>query len=73
MKKYLTVVAVALTLCACAEQTEPGCVYPSCYNGALQYTVSEPVETIYRNTTYTTVFEPKTYTTTTYTRCKYCN
>ena len=70
MKKYLTLIALTLVLGACAEQTETRCVYPNCWNGALHYTVSEPVETIYRNTTYTTVYEPKTYATTTYTRCK---
>lgn len=69
MKKIIALVALALTLGACAE-TETRCVYPNCWNGALQYTVSEPVETIYRNTTYTTVYEPKTYATTTYTRCR---
>ncbi len=72
MKKCMAVVALALTLCACADQIETKCVYPSCWDGALQYTVSEPVETIYKNTTYTTVYEPKTYATTTYTKCKYC-
>ena len=75
MKKYLTVAALALCLTACVEQTETRCVYPNCWDGALQYTVSEPVETIYKNTTYTTyttVYEPKTYATTTYTKCKYC-
>ena len=71
MKKYLAVAALTLCLTACAEQTETNCVYPSCWNG-YQYTVSEPVETIYKNTNYTTVYEPKTYATTTYTKCKYC-
>ena len=71
MKKYLSFAVLTLLLGACAEQTETKCVYPNCWNGALQYTVSEPVETIYRNTTYTTVYEPKTYATTTYTKCKY--
>ena len=72
MKKVLAVVAVGMVLSACVEHQDYRCVYPNCYNGALQYTVSEPVETIYRNTTYTTVYEPKTYATTTYTKCKYC-
>ena len=70
MKKYLAIVAVAALLTGCVEHQNDRCVYPNCWNGALQYTVSEPVETIYRNTTYTTVYEPKTYATTTYTRCK---
>lgn len=72
MKKYFAVVALALCLTACVQHKDYKCVYPSCYNGALQYTVSEPVETIYKNTTYTTVYEPVTYKTTTYTKCKYC-
>lgn len=69
MKKILAVVAVGLALSACVEHQADRCVYPNCY-GSYQYTVSEPVETIYKNTTYTTVYEPKTYATTTYTRCR---
>lgn len=71
-EKYLTVADLALCLTSCTEQTETRCVYLSCWDGALQYTVSEAVETIYKNTTYTTVYEPKTYATTTYKKCKYC-
>lgn len=38
------------------------------------YTVSEPVEVIYRNTTYRTVYEPKTYSSTAYVKKPYsCN
>ena len=38
------------------------------------YTVSEPVEVIYKNTTYRTVYEPKTYSTTDYVKKPYsCN
>ena len=69
MKKLLSVIAIGLVLSACAETQTTECAYTNCY-GAYQYTVSEPVETIYRNTTYTTVYEPKTYATTTYTRCR---
>lgn len=72
MKKVLLVAVMVLSLAACVEHQEAKCVYPSCWDGALQYTVSEPVETIYKNTTYTTVFEPKTYVETSYTKCKYC-
>lgn len=38
---------------------------------ARAYTVSEPVEIIYKNTTYNTVYEPKTYTTTTFVKRPY--
>lgn len=72
MKKYLALVALTLCLTACVQHKDYRCVYPNCYDGALQYTVSEPVETIYKNTTYTTVYVPETYATTTYTKCKYC-
>ncbi len=38
------------------------------------YTVSEPVEVVYKNTTYNTVYEPKTFTTTTFVKKPYtCN
>ena len=35
------------------------------------YTVSEPVEVVYRNTTYRTVYEPKTYSSTAYVKKPY--
>jgi len=35
------------------------------------YTVSEPVEVIYKNTTYRTVYEPKTFSTTTFVKKPY--
>ena len=39
--------------------------------GAQKYTVSEPVEVVYKNVTYTTVYEPKTYSETTYVKKPY--
>ena len=39
--------------------------------GAHSYTVSEPVEVVYKNVTYTTVYEPKTYSNTTYVKKPY--
>ena len=38
---------------------------------AYAYTVSEPVEVIYKNTTYRTVYEPKTYSSTAYVKKPY--
>ena len=35
------------------------------------YTVSEPVEVVYRNTTYRTVYEPKTFSSTAYVKKPY--
>ncbi len=35
------------------------------------YTVSEPVEVIYKNTTYKTIYEPKTYSSTAYVKKPY--
>ena len=35
------------------------------------YTVSQPVEVVYRNTTYRTVYEPKTYSSVAYTKKPY--
>lgn len=38
------------------------------------YTVSEPVEVVYKNTTYKTVYEPKTFSSTAYVKKPYtCN
>ncbi len=41
-----------------------------CCQGAT-YTVTEPVEVIYKNVTYKTVYEPKTYSTTTFVKKPY--
>ena len=38
---------------------------------AKTYTVSEPVEILYKNTTYKTVYEPKTYSTVSYAKKPY--
>lgn len=56
MKKILSVIVVLLMLVGCSSMCD------NCYYGQEQsYTVSQPVEVIYRNTTYRTVYEPKTY------------
>ncbi len=39
--------------------------------GSHSYTVSEPVEVVYKNVTYTTVYEPKTYSNTTFVKKPY--
>ena len=39
--------------------------------GSHSYTVSEPVEVVYKNITYTTVYEPKTYSNPTYVKKPY--
>lgn len=44
----------------------------SCYNNKeYSYVESEPIEIIYRNTEYKTIYVPKTYTRTTYTSKPY--
>lgn len=56
MKKLLSIFSLVLALTACSSMCD------NCYYGQEQsYTVSQPVEVIYRNTTYRTVYEPKTY------------
>lgn len=56
MKKLLSIFSLVLALTACSSMCD------NCYYGREQsYTVSQPVEVIYRNTTYRTVYEPKTY------------
>ena len=56
MKKLLSIFSLVLALTACSSMCD------NCYYGREQsYTVSQPVAVIYRNTTYRTVYEPKTY------------
>jgi len=50
-----------------APVAQQGC--SSC--GPRSYTVSEPVEVLYKNVTYTTVYEPKTYSETSYVKKPY--
>lgn len=57
-----------LTLLISACTTDNMCSSPKCSSS---YTVKEPVEVIYQNTTYTTVYEPKTYKSTRYERVPY--
>lgn len=42
-----------------------------CNTCSTSYTVSKPVEVIYKNITYTTVYEPKTYEEVSYSRKPY--
>lgn len=51
-----------------AQTAEPK---KNCDACSKSYTVSEPVEVIYKNVTYTTVYEPKTYSNTTYVKKPY--
>lgn len=57
MDKFLALFSVVLVLSACANTTNEN----TYYGREQSYTVSQPVEIIYRNTTYRTVYEPKTY------------
>lgn len=50
--------------CAQKPQAQGGC-------GSHSYTVSEPVEVVYKNVTYTTVYEPKTYSSTSFVKKPY--
>jgi hypothetical protein len=43
----------------------------TCTTCSNSYTVRTPVEVLYKNTTYTTVYEPKTFTRTSYERVPY--
>lgn len=45
--------------------------YNNCNTCTTSYTVRKPIEVIYENTTYTTVYEPKIYTTITHERKPY--
>ena len=48
---------------------QPTVAQPCCQG--TEYTVSEPVEVVYKNVTYKTVYEPKTYSTTTFVKKPY--
>lgn len=78
MKNILYTLLPVLFLTACAhcencnvQQQTNTCVTPVCQGSS--YTVRKPIEVIYKDTTYTTVYEPKTYTTTRYIRKPYNN
>lgn len=82
MKKSLILIAV-LSLCACAndEIIETSdydahnytsySSYDSCNVCSSSRVVREPVEVIYKNVTYTTVYEPRVHQEVTYTREPY--
>ena len=80
MKKILCILAL-LGLFGCASnepvKTEQNVqtqkVYTSnyCNTCSTSYTVSKPVEVIYKDVTYTTVYEPKTYESVSYSRKPY--
>ena len=61
MKKFLLFLLVALLLTACAHEQEV-IVKRGCGHCNAQYTVRRPVEIVYEDTSYITVYEPKTYT-----------
>lgn len=82
MNKILGLIAI-LSLCACASEKTveiqgyetygytSHTTYSSCDSCSSSYTVREPVEVIYKDVTYTTVYEPKTYQSVKYTRKPY--
>lgn len=69
MKKILGLICVLFMMSACSST-----MCNTCQNRHEQsYVVSQPVEVIYRNTTYKTVYEPKTYKKVTYEKKPYSN
>lgn len=87
MKKFLILSLMLLSGCTCCEteeiqpvqkvqETEPAVThnvsyYNECNTCSTSYTVSKPVEVIYKDITYTTVYEPKTYEEVSYSRKPY--
>ena len=65
MKKLFLIIFMGILLTACSSD----CFSDNC--STKKYTVRQPVEVIYQNTTYETVYEPKTYKRTTYERVPY--
>lgn len=68
MKKFLSLLCVLIGLSACSTNSV-NC--DNCLPYERAYTVSQPVEVVYRKTTYRTVYEPKTYKETTLERRPY--
>lgn len=72
MIKKLSLFLVLLVLSGCAsKEVMPQQVLVErpvnvCNNCTRSYTVRTPVQVVYKNTTYTTVYEPKTFTKTSY-------
>lgn len=69
MNKILYILPILLTAC---NHTPNYCNSYNCkMSRGESYTISKPVEVIYKNTTYTTVYEPKTYEEVSYERKPY--
>lgn len=70
MKKYVFLMLLFVIACTSAPEVKPvyqAPVQPAYHNNnccTQTRTVRRPVEVIYEDTTYTTVYEPKTYTST---------
>lgn len=60
MKKVLLGIFIVLLLTACAQERVQY-VKTDCRNCNSQYTVRKPIEIVYEEITYTTVYEPRTY------------
>lgn len=83
MKKILMLSLILLSACTYYEvegiqptqkvqETKPVVTYYNeCSTCSTSYTVSKPVEVIYKDITYTTVYEPKTYQQVSYSRKPY--
>lgn len=70
MKKILSVIVVLLMLVGC---TTSNYCYNNGYSCGSTKVITEPVEVIYRKTTYRTVYEPKTYKSVSYVKIPYNN
>lgn len=72
MKKILMILCLTILMGCASEQPMPQQVLVerpvinACNNCTRSYTVRTPVQVVYKNTTYTTVYEPKTFTKTSY-------
>lgn len=81
MKRFILCLVLLLGACTTTQQnvqqsptyveTHGSYSRYNCNTCSTSYTVSKPVEVIYKDTTYTTVYEPKTYSSTSYSRKPY--
>lgn len=71
MKKILMILCLTILIGCASEKPMPQQVLVErpvnvCNTCTRSYTVRTPVQVVYKNTTYTTVYEPKTFTKTSY-------
>lgn len=72
MIKKLAILSILVLLLNACSTTQESVVESDCgCYGTSSYTIRKPVEVIYKDVTYKTIYEPRTYITTTYVKKPY--